>query len=59
MFRTIKSEKFENMEIVAVEYNGLYTIGAYVDGVAVGSYYTRDLNEAQEVYVMNVWEMYA
>ena len=58
MFRTIKSEKFKNNEIVAVEYNGLYTICAYMNGVACGSYSTRDLSEAQEVYALNVYEMY-
>ena len=57
--RTIKNERFENKEIVAIEYNGVYTICAYVNDVAVGSYATKDIEEAQEVYQMNVYEMYA
>ena len=57
--RTIKNEKFENKEIVVVEYNDFYTICAYVDDIVVGSYSTKDIDEAQEVYAMNVYEMYA
>ena len=59
MFRTIKNEKFENKEIVAVEYNGVYTICAYVNDVLVGSFDTKDEKEAQEVFVQNAYEMYA
>ena len=56
--RTIKNEKFENKEIVVVEYNDVYTICAYVDEVVVGSYSTKDMDEAKDVYAMNVYEMY-
>lgn len=59
MFRTIKSEKFDNKEIVASEYNGVYTICAYMNDIVCGSYSTKDLDEAQEVYALNVYEMYA
>lgn len=59
MFRTIKNEKFENKEIVAVEYNGVFTICAYVNDVLVGCFDTTDEKEAQEVYAQNSYEMYA
>lgn len=59
MFRTIKSEKFENKEIVACVYDGVYTICAYVNDILVGSFSTVDKEEAQRVYVSNAYEMYA
>lgn len=59
MFRTIKNEKFENKEIVAVEYDGVYTVCAYVDDILVGAFDTKGEKEAQEVYALNVYEMYA
>ena len=58
MFRTIKSEKFGNKEIVAVVYDGVYTVCAYIDDVLVGSFDTNNKEEAQMVYASNVYEMY-
>lgn len=54
---TIKHETINNKELVVVENEGLYTIIAYVSNVAIGSFSTRDKEEAIYTYQMNIWEM--
>ena len=54
---TIKNEKIGNKEILVTLLDGLYTIIAYENGLACGSYATRDKEEAIETYQLNVWKM--
>ena len=55
--KTIRHEAVGNKELVVIENEGLYTIVAYIDNVVVGSFYTVDKEEAQEVFSANLWTM--
>lgn len=53
MFKTHASYKKDNKEIVAVSYEGVYSVCAYVDGILVNAFDTEDVYEAMEVFAYN------
>ena len=53
MFKTHASYKNGNRELVAVSYDGVYSVLAYENGVLIGAHDTADLFEAMEVFAYN------
>lgn len=59
MFKAIANYKHEDKEIVAVAYEGVYSVLAYINDVLVGSFDTEDEQEAKDVYFYNLDMMLA
>ena len=55
---TIRHETVDNKELLVIELDGLYNILAYEDGKPIGSYTTRDKDDAIDVYQLNLESMF-
>ena len=53
MFTTHATYKNGNREVIAVSYDGMFSVCAYVDGVLRGAFDTTDKIEAMEVFKYN------